>query len=201
MAATATPYGLRPVSLIGGRVFAGSTRKMQIQSGYATNIFFGDAVKLSGGYIVKDTGTSTATPVGVFMGASWVDPTYGFTNRQYWPASTAPLSNAQPVPTTQPQVFVCDDPFALFQIQANGSVAGTGIIGQNAALVQGSGSTTTGDSGVSLNASSIATTSTLPLRIIDYVYGPTSAPGDAFTDLLVMWNFGTHEYLNATGNS
>jgi len=39
------PYGLKPVNLIGGQVFAGSTRMMQIASGYATDIFYGDLVK------------------------------------------------------------------------------------------------------------------------------------------------------------
>jgi len=39
------PYGLKPVNLIGGQVFAGSTRLMEIASGYATSIFYGDLVK------------------------------------------------------------------------------------------------------------------------------------------------------------
>jgi hypothetical protein len=34
------PYGLKPVNLIGGQVFAGATRQMEIASGYATNTFF-----------------------------------------------------------------------------------------------------------------------------------------------------------------
>lgn len=199
MALTATPYGLRPVNLVGGRVFSGSTRKLPIASAYATNIFFGDVVKLSSGTIVKDTGTSTATPVGIFMGCSYMDPVYGFTFRQMWTASTTPQSNAQPSATVGPQAFVCDDPFAVFQIQANGTVAYTQL-GNNAALVQGSGSTVTGDSAVSANATT-ANTNTLPLRIIDFVQGPNSAPGDAFTDLLVTWNAGMHQYLTATGSA
>ena len=39
------PYGLKPVNLIGGQVFAGATRQMEIASGYATSIFYGDLVK------------------------------------------------------------------------------------------------------------------------------------------------------------
>ena len=35
------PYGLKPINLIGGQVFAGSTRALPIQYGYATNIFYG----------------------------------------------------------------------------------------------------------------------------------------------------------------
>jgi hypothetical protein len=197
MANTATPYGLRPVNLVGGRAFAGATRKLPIESGYSTSIFFGDVVKMSSGYIVKDTGTSTATPIGVFMGCSYMDATYGWTFRQMWTASTIPQANAQPALTVAPQAFICDDPFAVFQIQANGSVALTQI-GNNAALVQGSGSTTTGDSAVSANATT-ASTNTLPLRIIDFVRGPNSSPGDSYTDLLVQWNFGMHQYMQATG--
>ena len=41
------PYGLKPVNLIGGQVFAGSTRNVQIQYGYATNIFYGDFVAIT----------------------------------------------------------------------------------------------------------------------------------------------------------
>ena len=65
------PYGLKPVNLIGGQVYAGSTRLLKIASAYAANIFYGDVVKLvSTGTVEKDTGTTTGTPVGVFLG--WV---------------------------------------------------------------------------------------------------------------------------------
>jgi hypothetical protein len=40
-------YGFRPVNLLGGQVYAGSTRQMAIASGHATNIFFGDVVIMS----------------------------------------------------------------------------------------------------------------------------------------------------------
>ena len=38
------PYGLIPVQLLGGRVYAGSTRMIPIASGYATDLLFGDVV-------------------------------------------------------------------------------------------------------------------------------------------------------------
>ena len=42
------PYGLKPVNLIGGQVFAGATRQMEIATtanvGYGTSIFYGDLV-------------------------------------------------------------------------------------------------------------------------------------------------------------
>jgi hypothetical protein len=53
------PYGLKPVNLIGGQVFAGATRQMEIATtanvGYGTSIFYGDLVtRVTGGTIEKD---------------------------------------------------------------------------------------------------------------------------------------------------
>ena len=42
----AAPYGLLPVKLLSGVPFVGTTRHYSIASGYATDIFYGDAVKL-----------------------------------------------------------------------------------------------------------------------------------------------------------
>ena len=41
------PYGLKPVKLIGGQVFAGATRQIPIASGYPANIFYGDVVRVN----------------------------------------------------------------------------------------------------------------------------------------------------------
>ena len=38
------PYGLKPINLIGGQVFAGQTRELPIASGYGTAIYNGDIV-------------------------------------------------------------------------------------------------------------------------------------------------------------
>mgnify|MGYP006193383969 CR=1 FL=1 len=83
------PYGLKPVNLIGGQVFAGATRQMEIASGYATSIFYGDLVKrISDGTIEKDTGTTTATPCGVFLGVSFTNSSTGqVQQQQFYPAS------------------------------------------------------------------------------------------------------------------
>ena len=49
------PYGLKPINLIGGQVFAGQTRELPIASGYGTAIYYGDVVKFNttDGTIVK----------------------------------------------------------------------------------------------------------------------------------------------------
>lgn len=189
MATTAAPYGLVPINVIGGLPFAGSTRFLKVTNSYGTSIFNGDVVKLAAtGTVEKDTGTTTATPVGVFLGCQYTDPgTSQIWQRNWWTASTV---------ATDIMAYVLDNPNQLFQIQASGSIAQTGL-GNNAALVQTAGSTANGKSKVALNHSSIATTDTLPLRIIDFVYGPDSAPGDAYTDVIVKFN--NHLYTTLTG--
>ena len=192
------PYGLKPVNLIGGQVFAGSTRLMQIASGYATNIFYGDLVKrVSDGTIEKDTGTTTATPVGIFLGVSFTNGSTGqVQQQQFYPASQAIKSG------TQIFAVVADDPDTLFQVAVvSGTTVITGVgisaIGNNATLVQNAGSTTSGNSAVAI-LDSTATTNTLPIRIIDVVRD-TATAADNFPEVIVKINATMHQYNNATG--
>lgn len=190
------PYGLIPINLIGGQVFAGATRQIPIASGSATAIFYGDVVKLnSDGTLDKDTGTDSATPVGVFLGCSYVDPTFGLTFRQYYPGA---LTNSTIT------AYVQDDPDALFKVAVTSSGTTIGYVnrtavGNNAVLTQNSGSTATGNSKVSID-NTTATTSTWPIRIIDVVPETAFAgyPG-SYTEVIVKWNQGMHQYLNPTG--
>jgi hypothetical protein len=190
------PYGLIPINLIGGQVFASATRSIPITSNSATSIFFGDVVKLnSSGTLDKDTGTNAATPVGVFLGCSYTDPTFGKTFRQFYAANTV---------ASDIVAFVQDDPDALFKVAVvstgtNISYVTRANVGENAVLVQNTGSTITGDSKVAIS-STTGTTSTFPLRIID-VIAETSPAGypASFTEVVVKWNQGMHPYLNPTG--
>ena len=206
------PYGLKPVNLIGGQVYAGSTRQIPIASGYATSIFNGDVVKLSSdGVLVKETGTTTATPVGVFMGCSYTDPTLKYTLfSQYFPANTV---------ASDIVAYVVDDPDALFKVAVvSGTtvIAGVGrtVVGNNVALVQNAGDANTGNSAVAVLSGSAATTASLPVRIIDVVPETVDASGD-YTEVIVKWNApyftltegtpntitfaGGHQYLNTLG--
>ena len=179
------PYGLRPVNLIGGQVYAGSTRLMKIASAYAADVFYGDVVKLvSTGTIEKDAGTTTATPVGVFLGCTYTNPsTKQKTFAQYWPANTV---------ATDAYAYVVDDPDILFKVAA---VSGTTVVafyaqtvvGLNAPLVQNPGSTNTGDSAIAINGSSAATTASLPIRIIDAV-PDTANSGGSFCEFICKFN-------------
>ena len=192
------PYGLKPVNLIGGQVFAGATRQMEIASGYATNIFYGDLVKrVATGTIEKDTGTTTATPCGVFLGVSFTNSSTGqVQQQQFYPASQAIATG------TKIFAVVADDPDTLFQVAVvSGTTVITGVgisaIGNNATLVQNSGSTTTGNSAVAI-LDTTATTSSLPIRIIDVVRD-TATAADNFPEVIVKINATIHQYNNSTG--
>lgn len=191
MAKTASPYGLRLAKRLGQTTEAHGFNQYPIASAYNADLKVGDLVKVVvGGTIEKDTGTTTALPVGVFIGVSYTDASMGYLNRAQWKAGTV---------ATDAMAYVIDDPDALFQIQANGTLS-QNAIGTNAALVQGAGDLTLGRSGVSLNASTIANTATLPLRIMEFVNIPGfSTPGDAYTDVIVRIN--THFNRTATGNA
>ena len=190
------PYGLIPINLVGGRVFAGATRQIPIGSGEATAIFYGDVVKFNAaGNLTRDTSTDAATPVGVFLGCSYTDPTFGKVFRQYFPAGTVASDTVG---------IVCDDPDALFKaaVVSTGttiSYMGRTDANRNATLVQNNGSTVTGNSAVGIQ-STTGTATTLPVRIIDFVPETTIAgePG-SYTEVIVKWVAGVHRYTNPTG--
>lgn len=188
--------GLRPVKLTGGRPYNGAVNAdYLIADTSSTSIFCGDVVKmLTTGFIDKDTGTDAMKPLGVFLGCSFDDPNSGQrVFKQYYPASTN-------ITTGVIRAYVCDDPDAIFAIQANASVTQAGL-GANAALVQTAGSVISGNSKVALGASTIATTNTLPVRIVGFSESPRNAVGDAYTDVLVRWNGGVvgHQWNNPEG--
>jgi hypothetical protein len=166
------PYGLQPINLIGGQVFAGSTRMFPIASGYATDLFYGDLVKLTtDGTVIKEDATSgttaTAGIVGVFLGCEYSQtggPIFGKVRKQYWPASTvAPDAVA----------YVCDDPDAIFRAAVCNTgttiaYVGQWAVGKNAGLLQNTGSTATGNSAVAVGGAAPAATAKI-VRIMGVV--------------------------------
>lgn len=182
------PYGLKPFNLIGGRVFAGSTRMFPITNGYGTSLFNGDVVAIGTGNDIGNIVSSTLTynassavagTIGVFVGCEYSTtggPIYGKNRYQFYQAST-----------TAPDAigYVVDDPQAVFQTVCLSNPAGTGgsriiqylnpaFVGSNAyyigAAAGNTGSTTTGDSaaGIAISAAATSTSAITPLT--------TSAP-------------------------
>jgi hypothetical protein len=175
------PYGLLPQNLIGGQVFAGSTRMYNIQYGYATNIFYGDFVVLSRGFATRAAvaaGTGLNQTVGIFLGCTYTNPT---TKQklfsQYWPASTA---------AGDCQAYILDDPDAVFKavVCNTGTTVASGalaMIGTNlSAINNATGNTNTGNSSNAVLApTDTPVTTTLPLRVIGVVADTAVALGTA----------------------
>jgi hypothetical protein len=164
------PYGLKPINLIGGQVFAGSTRALPVQYGYATNIFYGDFVKVLRGSVTRaavSTGTASAQFDGIFLGCSYTDPvtkTKRFS--QYWPASTL---------AGDAIAYVADDPDTVFKVavcssgttMASGAVA---LIGTNLSMVNNTGDVNTGNSkNAVLAPTATPVTTVLPVRCVGVV--------------------------------
>ena len=200
MATIAAPFGFRPVGLLGGGTWSDAIRHIKIANNFGTAIFYGDVVKLvSTGTIEKDTGTTTMTPCGIFVGCRYTDPGSGqLTFNQFYPASTA---------ADDIMAYVCDDPDVVFQAQADEAMAQT-TLGNNVAVVQTGGSTAIGTSKNAIDGGSNAATKTLPIRVIDFVDGPNSTVGDSFTDVICKFNSGgdatgdscaSHQYQDTTG--
>jgi hypothetical protein len=164
------PYGLKPINLIGGQVFAGATREYAIPYGYATNIFYGDIIGLTRGNVQRlsvSTGT-LGTVTGVFLGCSYTNPTTKQKQfAQYWPAGTL---------AGDAVAIVCEDPDQVFKavVCSSGTTVASGaraMIGQNLAMINNTGNVNTGDSANALLAPSDtpATTDALPIRVLALV--------------------------------
>jgi hypothetical protein len=164
------PYGLRPINLIGGQPFAGSTRELPIQYAYATDIFYGDFVKVSRGSVTRaaiGATTDVNAVTGVFVGCSYTDPvTKQKRFSQYWPASTL---------AGDAIAYVVDDPDTVFKaavcsattVMASGAYA---MVGTNLSAIDNTGSTATGNSkNAVLAPTATPVTTILPLRCVGLV--------------------------------
>ena len=163
------PYGVKPVNLIGGQVFAGSTRNLPIQYNYGTAMYYGDLVTLSAGYVVIATYpvSTTNTTVGVFLGCYYTNPTTKQRQfSQYYPAN---------VTAGDITAIVGDDPDQVMKVAVTTTAGGTTIgsassilVGVNMAGGTQTGSASTGNSGMSVVGAS-ATTSGGGFRVLNLV--------------------------------
>ena len=206
------PYGLKPINLIGGQVFAGSTRTLPIQYSYNTNIFYGDFVVLSRGFVTRasvSTGTTVNQATGIFLGCTYTNPlTKQKQFSQYWPASTL---------AGDATAYVTDDPDTVFRavvcsattVVASGALA---MIGTNLSMINNTGSTNTGNSANAVLAPTATPASTiLPVRCIGVVEDTAvsqSATGSSSTTSITLTGsglasaipIGTHvSYLASNG--
>lgn len=186
------PYGLQPINSVDGKPYAGATRLIPIASTYNTAIFNGDIVRVAaGGTIQKSTVTVDSTTAaanntyGVFMGVQYVNAQGQTVQAQYYPGNAA---------ATSAFAYVVDDPMAAFKVavtfsgNATVTTVNQSIVGTNMSVRQGTGSTTTGDSAVSVYATnSEGNAAALPVRVVEVV-PETATSSTAFTEVIVKLN-------------
>lgn len=196
MAATASPYGLRPINRVDGMPYAGATQEFLINpAGVATNIFNGSIVALdTNGYVVLMTATGAdattnafpAGTIGVFVGCQYINAQGQVINSQYYPSGTTGVVTA----------YVVTDDSVTFQAQLDGS-SSQAALGANTffAAVQSTstGSTQTGNSTSALESTVVTTAAAFK------IIGFASPVTDAFPDVLVKFNPGAHAFSNAVG--
>lgn len=161
MANADTPFGLKPVRHMLGLPLNGAVKPYYIPASYGTALYIGDPVLKTG---TANTAVVKAPGLGEFAigtlpeinkatagDANWISGVIiGFgadpnnLGRIYNPASTERIA------------WVNDDPWTVFEIQADGAIPATSI-GLNAVLIYThGGSTVTGLSGVELDTTSDA---------------------------------------------
>lgn len=209
MANAETSFGLRPVGLVGSGANSTGLTQYEIASNNTNAIYNGALViPLAAGVIDQagDTAGGTTAALGVLVGVEYVDSVSKkpvFIN--YWPGS-----GSVSVDTNHPvKALVADNPNQLFVVAADATLTdrATALAGvfANASLGTSArtGSTDTGKSNSQLSVSSIATTATLPLRIVGLVDDAANNDyGSAGAHLLVRinahFNSGTRRFDSQT---
>lgn len=175
MANQETAFGLRPVGLVGSGVNSTGVTEYEIASDNTNAIFNGSiVVPLAAGVIDQAGATNggTTQALGVLVGVQYHDSTQKkpvWLN--YWPGS-----GGVSVDTNYPvKALVADNPNQLFVVAADATLTNRATalaaVFANASLGTSArtGSTDTGKSNSQLGVSTIATTATLPLRIVGLV--------------------------------
>lgn len=189
--------GFRPVKHVNGSPYNGQANVYFMASGNSDVVMVGDAVKLAGDARAA-TGAPTVArcgatdvPVGVVVGILF--------------SGVGDVTNMPPVSdlntpvyrraSTDRYLLVCDSPDVIYEVQYAGtSVAAATItanVGLNGQFTTTAGSTTTGSSGMQLDSAGLATTATLPLKIVGFPNRPDNIPGDTYFSYYVKLNGAT----------
>ena len=186
--------GFKPLRLKSGAAAPKPERYFLTDS---TAVFVGDAVKLAGGADIFGVPTIAQAaqgdkPVGVVVG---FDEVQGVTDANF------SLSRTHRPASVDMYAFVVDDPDCIFEIQADDDTNTLAAvdIGLNADMIVAAGSTVTGLSGMELDSSTKATTSTLILRIHRIVQRPSNAAFVAQQKVEVMFNIHAYKTGYDTG--
>lgn len=141
-----SPFGLRAVRHLSGGMIR--LTEYTIASGYASNIFSGDPVEMTGtGKNIQLSAAGNVDSIGVFHGVRYVNAQGEQKFSRHWPADQV---------ATEIVALVYDDPNIVFEAQV--STLAEVDIGQLADWNAGSGNVLTGVSGGYIDAATLAAT-------------------------------------------
>jgi hypothetical protein len=169
MANSDTPMGFVPYRHLGGGVIR-AAQGYKLDGGYATDLFRGDAVVLTSGYIARAADNS-ATILGIVKGFKYraSDGSIVITDR--WIASTATLGDEDV------EVEVYTDPMISYKCQSDTGTAYVDATHKGGVFdveLDHAGSTVTGQSGMELDLNDTGTGQFLVVGLIDE---PNNAAG------------------------
>ena len=197
MANVDAAFGYRPIGKVGSGVNNGGTTLYTIGDNYNTAIFKGDHVMQASGLVIAGTAGGDNN-LGVFNGCFYIDPTSAKpTWSNYYPADTNVTASGSISGTTTIDAYIYDDPYYLFEIQCDGTLAKT-VIGKNADTTLGTSSTVNGQSKTELKTSGAATTAALQLNVVGITKDPENDDASsANANWHIMWN--EHVKFSSTG--
>jgi hypothetical protein len=171
MANVDSPNGFWPSRHLQGGVIRAS--EYEIADAYNANIFSGDVVKLATTDYIQVAAAGDTNLIGVFQGVQWTASDGEVKFSRYWPASTSVKSG------TKIKAFVYDDPNIAFAVQTlTGTSFTQAMSGGNVDIkAEHTGSTSTGQSGMEADISTVVTT-TANLRVIKLIDKPDNALGE-----------------------
>lgn len=200
MASVSRINGFSPVKSITGAPYSGRASTYFIPSSDSTAVMVGDLVKLAGSARAA-TGVPTVTRadatdavVGVVVGISFE----GQGDAANIPSVTNLNTPIYRAASTDAYVLVADDPNLVFEAQCTGTLA-VADIGLNVSPDVTAGSTTTGNSGESIDLSTKATTATLPLKLVGFPNRPDNLITDSYVNAYVVIN--NHQLKGGTGTA
>lgn len=198
--------GFRLVKNLAGGAMTAQTEMCFMPSTDATVVMVGDAVQLLGDArsptgvpTVTRQASATGVPFGIVVGISYE----GMGDVQNVPPVNDLNTPVYRRASTNRYVMVCTDPNAVYEVEFAGAgpaaATATANVGLNGQFLLTAGNTSSGASGMQIDSAGLATTATLPLKIVGFPYRPDNTPGDAFFSYWVKLNGST--LSNGTGQA
>lgn len=179
MANTNSPNGFQYFGrLEGGAPTSGLSTRL-ISSSDTASVGYGDPVTSLASGFVSASAAGTTQIDGIFYGCEYLATAVGkVVWSNYYPGSGS---------GGDVKAYLCTDPDAQFVVQSDNTAIAFADIGANIQLVVGTPNATTGSGTTAVGQSTIATTNTLPFRIVGLLsqFGP---PGTNGTDNTSAFN-------------